>query len=116
MLLIEWVGLAPGLVLTPPDFFAVEVPAAHLAAGVEEPDVLAVGDGGGRGGIAVGVHHGAGNAAFEADGPENFACLGVDGVAENCGAGFGRAGLVGFEGGEEETVAPDGDAALAAVG
>ena len=113
MLLVE--RLAGSAELATPHLFAAEIPAAHLAGAVEEPDVLAVRHGRPGGRVAVGVHKRAGVLAGELHGPEDLAGARVQAVAQDRRAELGIALLVLLKRRQEEAISPGDDAALAEI-
>src|SRR5262249_11999391 len=86
-----------------PDLLAVEIEAGQVAAGDERPDVLAVGTGRGRGGVAL-VAHGADPGGTQLALPQ-FLAVGADAQQDDV--------VVSFFAGEEEAVAPDGGSGAA---
>ena len=107
-----------------PDAFAAEFMAGHVSAGIDEPDVLAVGDGCRCGGVGEGAVDLIGAFAGQVAAPEDFTAVGVEavaaGFADPC-AVFAAGFIVVFfgefaEACEEQSVFPDGDAAVAGFG
>ena len=91
VLLVERIRFAPGFIRTPPDLLPLEIPAAHLAAGIEEPDVLAIGDR--RSGKWNRCRHTSSGWApilRAVRTKVDFACVRVDRVPKNCSAGLRR--------------------------
>ena len=110
-------ALLRGAPFAEPNLVTGEIPAANRAAGIEEPDVLAVGDGAGGGGITEAVCIGAVHRTRQINGPKDFAGRGVEAVAHNFVALlFLGVGGQRFHRRQEEAVAPEGDATLAFLG